>query len=471
MKKEALKKKIDQLEKELKLLKKELYMGNSDPSTVFVPEDLQDAFKHIEDKIRHYFSDLNIDPESGEITAQGQRYVLLRSDSLSHEFIDFIVERYADRPKHEAISIGNNFLYDNAKVIGTRDAVAFHNKLGLSAPIEKLSAGPIHFAFTGWANVEILADSNPSPDENFLLKFKHHNSFEAQSWIKSKKKTEIPVCTMNCGYSAGWCEESFGIALTTVEVECEAKGDDACVFIMAPSDRIEKYVGEIVDLSKVQNFEIPVFFKRKHIEEQLRDSLEHKELLIKEIHHRVKNNLQVIISLLRVQMAEMKDDRLKIEFESSINRVNTMAAVHELIYQNKDFDKVNMRSYMNDLVASLIQLYSLNQTAEIDVKIDIPEVEFTIEQSLPLALIMNEIICNSHKHAMLDKGKFYLSLVCDNGLYQLTMGDTGPGYKVNKKQKGIGLMLIDILIEQIEGEKTIKNSPEGLEYKINFKLK
>ena len=192
MKKEALKKKIDQLEKELKLLKQELCEENNDPSTVLVPEDLQDAFKHIEDKIRHYFSDLNIDPESGEITAQGQRYVLLRSDSLSHEFIDFIVERYADRPKHEAISIGNNFLYDNAKVIGTRDAVAFHNKLGLSAPIEKLSAGPIHFAFTGWANVEILADSNPSPDENFLLKFIHHNSFEAQSWIKSKKKTEIP---------------------------------------------------------------------------------------------------------------------------------------------------------------------------------------------------------------------------------------------------------------------------------------
>lgn len=471
MKQEAIKKKIDKLEKELKLLKQELYLDKIDPSTVVVPEDLQSGFKNIEDKIRSYFSDLNIDPESGEITAQGQRYVLLRSDSLSHEFLDFIIERYADRPRHEAISIGNNFLYDNAKVIGTKDAVAFHSKLGLTAPIEKLSAGPIHFAFTGWANVEILAESSPTPDENYFLKFKHHNSFEAQSWVKAKKKTEIPVCTMNCGYSAGWCEESFGIPLTTVEVECEAKGDDACVFIMAPSDKIEKYVDELVDLSKVQNFEIPVFFKRKHIEEQLRESLEHKELLIKEIHHRVKNNLQVIISLLRVQMSEIEDDKLKLEFESSINRVNTMAAVHELIYQNKDFDKVNMRSYMNDLVASLIQLYSLNQTAEIDIQIDIPEVEFTIEQSLPLALIMNEIICNSHKHAMLDKGKFYLSLSCENDEYQLTMGDTGPGYKVNKKQKGIGLMLIDILIDQIEGKKTLKNSSEGLEYKINFKLK
>jgi two-component sensor histidine kinase len=471
VKKEAIKKKIDQFEKELKLLKQELYLDKIDPSTVVVPEDLQSAFKNIEDKIRNYFSDLNIDPESGEITVQGQRYVLLRSDSLSHEFLDFIIERYADRPQHEAISIGNNFLYDNAKVIGTKDAVAFHEKLGLTAPIEKLSAGPIHFAFTGWANVEILAESSPTPDENYFLKFKHHNSFEAQSWIKAKKKSKIPVCTMNCGYSAGWCEKSFGIPLTTVEVECEAKGDDACVFIMAPSDKIEKYVGEMIDLSSLQNFEIPVFFKRKHIEEQLRDSLEHKELLIKEIHHRVKNNLQVIISLLRVQMAEMEDDKLKLEFESSINRVSTMAAVHELMYQNKDFDKINLRSYMNDLVSSLIQLYSFNHSCEVEIYIDIPEVELTIEQSLPLALIMNEIICNTHKHALLDKGKFYLQLICDNEDYQLTIGDTGPGFKKNKSHKGIGLMLIDILIEQIDGKKSMKNSPEGLEYKINFKLK
>ena len=159
--------------------------------------------------------------------------------------------------------------------------------------------------------------------------------------------------------------------LTTVEVECEAKGDEACVFIMAPSHKIEKYVDELVDLSKVENFEIPVFFKRKHIEEQLRESLVQKEVLIKEIHHRVKNNLQLIISLLRVQMTEMKDKNLVSEFEASINRVSTMAAVHEMIYQNKDFDKVNLRSYMNHLVTSLIQMYSLNQVAEVDIEINL----------------------------------------------------------------------------------------------------
>ena len=470
MKKSKLKNKINELEHELKLLKQKLYLEESEPTTVIVPDQLNDPFFSIENKIRSYFSDLNIDPESGEITAQGQRYILLRSDSFSHEFLEFIIERYADRPLHEAISIGNNFLYDNAKVIGKKDALAFHDRLDLTAPIEKLSAGPIHFAFTGWANVEILEESSPTPDENYFLKFIHHNSFEAQSWIKAGKKSDIPVCTMNCGYSAGWCEESYGIPLTTVEVSCEAKGDEACVFVMAPTDKIEKHVGELVDLTQVENFEIPVFFKRKHIEEQLRESLVQKEILIKEIHHRVKNNLQVIISLLRVQMSEMENENLISEFESSINRVNTMAVVHELMYQNKDFDKIDMRSYMNNLVKSLVQLYSINKNIEVEINIDIPEIEFTIDQSLPLALVLNEIICNSYKHALISEGKLYLSLTYKNDEFQLIIGDTGPGMKLKEENKGLGLILIDILLDQLDADKILKNSDQGLEYQINFKL-
>ena len=267
--------------------------------------------------------------------------------------------------------MGNNFLYDNAKVIGKKDAVAFHDRLDLKSAIEKLSAGPIHFAYTGWANVEIFPDSRPVADDDFVLKFQHHNSFEAQSWLKAGKKSEIPVCTMNCGYSAGWCEESFGIPLTTVEVTCEAKGDNECSFIMAPPNKIEDYVGEVLDLSKVANFEIPVFFKRKNIEEKLKESIEQKELLIQEIHHRVKNNLQVITSLLRLQMDNLSDPVLKDEFLSSINRITTMATVHEMMYREKDFDRMSMNSYFVDLTKSLVQSYAIDDSVEIDIDISI----------------------------------------------------------------------------------------------------
>ena len=470
MEREELINKIHRLQQELKLAKEQLNKHVQEPETVIVPDAMSGLFGGVETKIRSYFNDLIYDPNSGEITIEGQRYVLFRSDSMSHEFLELIKERYADRSEHEAVSIGNNFLYDIAKVIGKKDAIAFHRDLGLKESIEKLSAGPIHFAFTGWANVEISPESNPVPNDDYFLKFQHHNSFEAQSWLKAGKKSDIPVCTMNCGYSAGWCEESFGLSLTTVEITCEAKGDDACTFIMAPTHKIEEYLGEQIDLSADDKVEIPVFFKRQKIEEQLRESVEQKELLIQEIHHRVKNNLQVINSLLRLQMGELKDPALREEFESSINRVNTMAVVHELMYQGQDFDQVSMRKYISELMKSLVNLYSLAPGVEIDINVDISEVEFDLSKSIPLALILNEITCNSFKHGLKGGGKFYLNLSEKEDHFELVVGDTGAGMEITEGNLGLGLALIDILVDQIDAEKEIKNTNEGLEYTIRFNL-
>ena len=318
--------------------------------------------------------------------------------------------------------------------------------------------------------MEISSESNPSPGENFFLKYQHHNSFEAQAWIKAGKKSDSPVCTMNSGYSTGWCEESFGVSLTAVEISCEAKGDDSCTFIMAPTNKIEDYVEEYVDLSSIQNLEIPVFFKRKHIQERLKKTLDQKEYLIQEIHHRVKNNLQLISSLLKLQMAKIEDVEIQKEFNSIYNRVNTMAVVHELMYQQDDFDNISLSSYFNDLLKSMVLLYSMNKETEIDISIDVKDVEFSLEKSIPLALIINEITCNSFKHA-LDKGKkFYSHLKQVDETFTLIIGDTGSGLPKENKSNGLGLTLIDILCEQIDAEKIVKSDSNGLEYKIVFNL-
>ena len=470
MKRDELEKRIRELESELNELKKERRKVLVRPVTVSVPDELSPLFGSIEEKVSEYFSDFHFDPISGEITVYGERYVLFRSASVSYEFLDFIKERYSDREQSEAESIGNNFLFDNAKVIGKKDAIAFHERLDLKNSVEKLSAGPIHFAYTGWANVEIYPDSNPVADENFILKFQHHNSFEAQAWLKAGKKSKIPVCTMNCGYSAGWCEESFGIPLTTVEVTCEAKGDDECSFIMAPPDKIEQYVEDVIDVSTVQNFEIPVFFKRKYTEEKLKESIQQKELLIQEIHHRVKNNLQVITSLLRLQMDNLTEDRLKDEFLSSINRITTMATVHEMMYQEKDFDRMSMLTYFSDLTQSLIQFYKIDDSVSVDIEIDINEREFDLESSIPLALVMNEITCNAFKHALMNGGNFYVRLEEEGQLYTLVIGDNGTGFEEVEQVNGLGLSLIEILCDQLSAELSISNSSKGLEYKIVFRL-
>lgn len=461
---------IRALENELRQLKSTLIQDSVHPRTVMVPEHVEDIFADVERKVAEYFTDFHYDPECGEITVFGERYVLFRSASVSHEFIEFVKERYASYPPHEALSIGNNFLYDNAKVIGKKDAIAFHKRLNLKDLIEKLSAGPVHFAFTGWANVEIFPDSRPVSDESFLLKFQHHNSFEAQSWMKAGTKSEIPVCTMNCGYSAGWCEESFGMSLTTVEVSCEAKGDNECIFVMAPTDKIEQYVEELTDLSGVENFEIPVFFKRIHAEEKLKESLDQKEVLIQEIHHRVKNNLQVITSLLRLQMDNLNDKRLQDEFSTSINRITTMATVHELMYRAKGFDGMSMLTYFRELSKSLVQLYAIDDSVELDIRIEIGDREFDLESSIPMALVMNEITCNAFKHALKNGGKFYLYLQENGEDLELIIGDNGSGYEMKATSDGLGLSLVQILCDQLNARVDIQNSNKGLEYKITFRL-
>jgi len=96
---------------------------------------------------------------------------------------------------------------------------------------------------------------------------------------------------LSCGYSSGWCEESFGMPLTTVEVSCESQGAEHCTFIMAPPHRIHEYLEKQDPKKQSTEYEVPVLFQRKYNEDKLRESLLQKETLLHEVHHRVKNNL------------------------------------------------------------------------------------------------------------------------------------------------------------------------------------
>lgn len=266
----ALKLKIKNLEKENLLLKKKLNSKVSTKNTVKTPKELKPVFSKAEKIVGDYFSKINLNPKKGAITINNERYVLVRASALSHEFFQCIMDLYKDRGKTESQNIGKNILFDIGHVIGMEDAKLIHKKMRLKNPIEKLSAGPVHFAYSGWASVEILPESNPSPDENFFLKYNHPYSFEADAWMKNGIKSKQPVCTMNAAYSSGWCQESFGIPLTAVEITCKAKGDEHCTFIMAHPSKIASYLNKeaVVKKSK-QKPQIPLFFERKAIEEQL----------------------------------------------------------------------------------------------------------------------------------------------------------------------------------------------------------
>ena len=210
--------------------------------TVAVPEQFEPIFRKAQEYVSTYFSQKKEDASTGTIEVFGQRYILIRAASMSVDFFDTIKDMFKDWGEENASEMARNLLFDVAHTIGKMDARNFHQRMGLRDPIEKLSAGPIHFSYTGWAFVDIFAESKPTTDENFYLIYDHPFSFEADAWEKNGKKSSSCVCAMNAGYSSGWSEESFGIPLVASEIMCKAKGDSTCRFIMAHPSKITQYI-------------------------------------------------------------------------------------------------------------------------------------------------------------------------------------------------------------------------------------
>ena len=252
--------------------------------TVSVPEQFRPIFSKAQEYVEQYFSQRVEDPRHSSILISGERYILVRAASTSVEFFDLVTSLYQDKGQGEARKVASNLLFDVAHAIGKADAHSFHEKMGVTDPIERLSAGPIHFSFSGWAFVKIFPESRPSPDQNFYLIYDHPFSFESDAWRRHGRKTDQPVCVMNAGYSSGWCEESFGVPLVAVEVECQAMGDEHCRFVMAPPERIEEHLERYWQSSETQPKKarhagagvggnaVPEFFQRKRMEEELRRS-------------------------------------------------------------------------------------------------------------------------------------------------------------------------------------------------------
>lgn len=472
---DQLLRKIQELEKEVELLKSEKQFFKSNGPTVSTPEAFAPPFEMAQKTVAEFFKTVETKPEEGTITINGERYVLMRANALSYDFLNSILEMYADRGETAAYKIGRNLLFDFAHVIGKEDAAKFHTKMNLTDPLSKLSAGPVHFAYTGWAFVDILPESNPAPDDNYYLKYHHPYSFEADSWIRKGELSKYPVCSMNAGYSSGWCEESYGIELTAVEISCKAKGDEHCTFIMAPPHRIEEYLSEEEKKGlERHDFDVPLFFERKKVEETIQKSLKEKVMLLQEVHHRVKNNLQIVSSLLSLQSTLSEHELVKSELRDSRDRIKAMALLHETLYASDNIGKIDPIDYFNSVVKSLTLSYSgKNQKIETNILVDEEIADVDMDFAIPCGLIINELVSNAHKYAFPDHvGNIDISLKKqEDDSVELIVKDDGIGLPENlnpEQFETLGLQLVYLLAEQMNGNVVVKNNP-GAEFRIDLK--
>lgn len=254
---------------------------------VSVPKEFEPLFSKAEEYAEHYFATKIENPKTGTIEISNERYVLVRAASMSTEFFDLVTSLYKDRGTDEAHRVASGLLYDMGHAIGKADAKAFHQKLKITDPIEKLSLGPLHFAYSGWAYVHILPESRPTRDDDYLLVYDHPFSFEADTWIRNKRQVDFPVCIMNAGYSSGWCEESFDLPLVAKEITCRAKGDAHCRFVMATPHKIREKIKafapkEAVHSDTAPTLSIPEFFERKRLEDELRKARDELEQRVEE---------------------------------------------------------------------------------------------------------------------------------------------------------------------------------------------
>ncbi|MDX1653072.1 MAG: histidine kinase dimerization/phosphoacceptor domain -containing protein [Brumimicrobium sp.] len=239
---EHLKAEIAATRKKLNELENSLIELEGGPDVFSVPEALRDLFLNLQSKFEGHFRQLQFNPEKGELTLNGERYILLRSSSLSYDFFQALVSLFKKGKNESAFNLASDLLYEIAHIIGKSDAKYYHKNLKLKDPHTKLAAGPVHFAYTGWAYVDISEDSIPVASDEYFLKYKHKRSFEADAWLNSGEIPQGAVCAMSAGYSSGWCEESYGIELAAVEINCRAVSEGECEFIMAPPHKINSYL-------------------------------------------------------------------------------------------------------------------------------------------------------------------------------------------------------------------------------------
>jgi PAS domain S-box-containing protein len=264
--------------------------------------------------------------------------------------------------------------------------------------------------------------------------------------------------------------EPVGYVIIALDITERKKAE---IELRTTHDQLElRVVERTIELENVNSALLSEIKTRRNAEEKIKASLQEKEVLLKEIHHRVKNNLQVISSLLYLQSKKIEIKEYKDIFNESQNRIKSMALVHENLYKSDNLAGIALSDYISSLINYLMRTYNINFN-KIKQKINIDNIILSIDKSIPFGLIINELITNCLKYAFtdIDDGQITVEIKkLNNGNIYLSILDNGIGMPVDfdiNKSNSLGLKLVQTLVEQLEG--TFQwHSDCGTEFEIEF---
>jgi two-component sensor histidine kinase len=231
------------------------------------------------------------------------------------------------------------------------------------------------------------------------------------------------------------------------------------------------------DIEQMSSFltSAQLIMERKKMDARLRSSLEEKQLLLQEIHHRVKNNFQIVTSLLRLQGQSIQDERMSGLFKDSENRIRSMSLVHEMLYRTEDLARIDFGNYIRMITNNLHRTFSISPD-RIALKSDIDRVSFSVDTAIPLGLAINEIVSNAMKHAFPGDRKGEIRIVMrENGkgqLHEIMISDNGVGIppEIDFKQSvSLGLRLVSNMVEKQLGGRIELKRNGGTEFRIRIK--
>lgn len=266
---------------------------------------------------------------------------------------------------------------------------------------------------------------------------------------------------------AAWCDSGFkDVFRTTYRIinrDAKVLWLDVYYYAELDDDGEPYAIDQIyVDISEMKKYESVI-----------ETSLKQKEALLREIHHRVKNNLQIISSLIKLQSSHLKSPEMKGVFAESQNRIKTMALIHEKLYHATDLSVIEFYDYVKNLMSNLYQTYSIS-TNRITPVISFRSVYLDIDTAIPCGLIINEVISNSLKYGFPDnrEGRIYINITeSEPGEYLLTIGDDGVGIPKEidfNTTESMGLKLVKILSQQLTGKVHLVRQ-NGTEFRITFR--